>query len=58
MDFIDQLEQRGELLVIRPSLPLDADRAERNKDKLYAVYDQGYSDGFACYPALRSYLDL
>jgi predicted patatin/cPLA2 family phospholipase len=58
MDFIDQLEQRGELLVIRPRLPLDAGRAERNKDKLYSTYDQGYSDASACYPMLRSYLDL
>jgi predicted patatin/cPLA2 family phospholipase len=58
MDFIDQLEQRGELLVIRPQLPLGAGRAERNKDKLYSTYDQGYSDASACYPMLRSYLGL
>ncbi len=58
MDFIDQHERQGELLVIRPRLPIDAGRAERNKDKLYAVYDQGYSDASACYPALCSYLNL
>jgi predicted patatin/cPLA2 family phospholipase len=58
MDFIDQLEQRGELLVIRPRLPLGVGRAERNKDKLYEAYDQGYSDACACYPALCYYLNL
>ena len=57
MDFIDQLEQRGEVLVIRPRLALNVGRAERNKDKLYAAYDQGYSDASSCYTRLRSYLN-
>jgi predicted patatin/cPLA2 family phospholipase len=57
MDFIDQLEQRGEVLVIRPRMALNVGRAERNKDKLYAAYDQGYSDAFTCYTGLCSYLN-
>jgi predicted patatin/cPLA2 family phospholipase len=57
MDFIDQLEQRGEVLVIRPRLALNVGRAERNKDKLYAAYDKGYSDAATCYKGLRSYLN-
>jgi predicted patatin/cPLA2 family phospholipase len=57
MDFIDQLEQRDEIFVIRPRLALNVGRAERNKDKLYAAYDQGYSDASACYVRLRSYLN-
>ena len=57
MDFIDQLEQRGEVFVIRPQLPLNVGRAERNKDKLYGAYDQGYSDAATCYVRLCSYLN-
>jgi len=57
MDFIDQLEQRGEVLVIRPRPALNVGRAERNKDKLYAAYDKGYSDASLCYKGLRSYLN-
>jgi predicted patatin/cPLA2 family phospholipase len=57
MDFIDQLEQRDEVLVVRPRLALNVGRAERNKDKLYAAYDKGYSDAFSCYKELRSYLN-
>jgi len=57
MDFIDQLEQRDEVLVIRPRLALNVGRAERNKDKLYAAYDKGYSDASSCYKGLRSYLN-
>ena len=57
MDFIDRLEGEGEVFVIRPRLPLNAGRIERNKDKLYMVYDQGYMDASACYAALCSYLN-
>jgi len=57
MDFIDQLERRGEVFVIRPRLALNVGRAERNKDKLYAAYDRGYSDASSCYARLRSYLN-
>ena len=57
MDFIDQLEQRGEVFVIRPRLTLNVGRAERNKNKLYAAYDVGYSDASASYMGLRSYLN-
>ena len=32
-------------------------RAERNKDKLYAIYDLGYNDAAARYAALVTYLE-
>jgi len=57
MDFIDQLEQQGRVFVIRPRSALNAGRAERNKDKLYAAYDQGYNDGSASETGLRSFLN-
>ena len=56
MDFIDELEQQGKVFVIRPRIALNVGRAERNKDRLYEAYDQGYSDASACYSGLRSYL--
>ena len=58
MDFIDQLEQHGNVFVIRPQSALTVGRAERNKGKLYAAYDQGYNDASACYKGLLSYLHL
>jgi predicted patatin/cPLA2 family phospholipase len=57
MDFVDQLEKQGKVFVIRPQLDLNVGRAERNKDNLYAAYDQGYSDAAICYEALRFYLN-
>lgn len=56
MDFIDQLEHQGGVFVIRPRLALNVGRAERNKDKLYAAYDQGYSDASEWYTGLLSFL--
>lgn len=54
---IDALEEKKEVFVIRPEKPLKAGRAERNKDKLYALYDQGYADALACYADLCAYLN-
>jgi predicted patatin/cPLA2 family phospholipase len=58
MDLIDELEERGQVFVIRPESGLNVGRAERNKDKLYAAYDQGYKDASECYPGLCAYLNL
>ncbi len=56
MDYIDQLEEQGQVFVIRPRLPLNAGRIERNKERLYATYDQGYKDASAAFTKLASYL--
>lgn len=57
MYFIDHLEKEGRVYVIRPQFALDVGRAERNKDKLYAAYDQGYSNASACYTGLIRFLN-
>jgi predicted patatin/cPLA2 family phospholipase len=55
---IDGLEQSGRAFVIRPKQTLEASRVERNKDKLYRVYDTGYNDAEGCWPGLAEFLDL
>ena len=42
LDLIERLEDAGELVVIRPEQPVQVDRIERNKDKLLALYEEGY----------------
>ncbi|MDY6951436.1 MAG: patatin family protein [Thermodesulfobacteriota bacterium] len=54
--YIDELEEEAKAFVIRPRASLDAGRIERSKDKLCAVYDQGYADARASYKTLCSYL--
>ncbi|MFC1890796.1 patatin family protein [Thermodesulfobacteriota bacterium] len=56
MDLIDTLEKEGKVFVIRPETPLNAGQVERNKEKLYLIYDQGYADTSSCFDALNSFL--
>lgn len=42
LDLIERLEDAGELVVIRPQQPVQVDRIERNKEKLLALYEEGY----------------
>jgi len=57
LDEIEAREARGEIFVIRPERPLDVGRAERNKDKLYLVYDYGYDRAKEKFGDLARYLE-
>jgi len=57
MDRIDGMEQRGEAFVIRPRSELPVGRIERNREKLYLTYDQGYRDASDSYDELHRYLE-
>jgi predicted patatin/cPLA2 family phospholipase len=55
-DYIDHLESTGGAFVIRPGSALGAERVEKNKDKLYLAYDEGYARAAELYPGLVEYL--
>ena len=40
---IEELEERGEICVIRPERPIEVERMERSIKRLTALYDEGYS---------------
>ncbi|OPJ55363.1 patatin-like phospholipase family protein [Clostridium oryzae] len=44
LDYIDEQERLGKAIVIRPSQPLNVSRIERNKQKLQALFDNGFED--------------
>jgi len=56
IDYIETLEERGEIFVIRPDVKPLAGRVERNIAKIYLTYDQGYEAASACFPQLLEYL--
>lgn len=56
IDQLKDLEQRGEVLVIRPDSPIEIARIETDPEKLQSVYDLGQRDGRAALPALEAYL--
>ena len=58
MDMVEELERSGQVVSIRPSKTLEASRVERDKEKLYAAYDQGYEDASSCYERMKAILNL
>lgn len=45
LDYIDELEKKGDALVIRPEKKMSVGRTENNPDKLAALYKEGYEIG-------------
>ena len=39
---MEQLEEEGQVIIIRPERPLEVDRIERDVLKLTDLYNQGY----------------
>ncbi len=56
IDYIKQLEKEGSVFVIQPDEKLPVGRIERDKSKLYHVYDIGYSDAKKKMNALLEFL--
>jgi predicted patatin/cPLA2 family phospholipase len=52
--YIDQLEQKGQVAVIRPSKKLTVDRFEKSGEKLNDLYKQGYDDAAAAYDRIKN----
>jgi len=57
MDMVDELERSGQAISIRPTKAIGAGRVERNKEKLFAAYDQGYKDASLDYEKLMSFIN-
>ena len=45
ISMIEAMEERGEIIVIRPQRPIEVDRMERDSKKLIALYEEGYELG-------------
>lgn len=56
LDYIDRLQQKGQIFVIRPQKPSGVGRIERDKKKVQALYEEGYRDAENCYEELVKYL--
>jgi predicted patatin/cPLA2 family phospholipase len=42
LDFCKELEESGKAIIIRPTISMDINRFERDKNKLKAIYQNGY----------------
>ena len=50
-------EKRGNVFIIRPQQKSAVGRVEKDKEKLVALYEEGYHDAEASYDAMRAYLE-
>ena len=56
MEYIYDLEKKGEIFIIQPQKPLSLGRIEKNKEKLEEVYRIGYKEAEKRYEKLIEYL--
>ena len=42
---IDEMEEKGEIICIRPERPMEVGRLERDLDKLERLYEEGFMLG-------------
>ena len=56
LEIIAEHEKTGDVFVIRPKKPVNIKRLEVNKEKIEALYQDGYRDGIELMPKLKAYL--
>lgn len=58
LDYIERQQENGQAFVIRPKKVSNVGRIEKDRDKLIALYEEGYQDAADCYEELKAYLEL
>ena len=56
LEYIARQQENGQAFVIRPKQASKVGRIEKDKDKLRALYEEGYRDAENCYEELKAYL--
>ncbi|WP_345241380.1 patatin family protein [Pontibacillus salipaludis] len=54
---VDELVEQGKAFIIQPKKPLAVSRIERNRNKLHALYEQGYEEAKEQYDDLINFLE-
>ncbi|MGE5628025.1 MAG: patatin-like phospholipase family protein [Solirubrobacterales bacterium] len=57
LDYIEELEAKGEVLVIRPSSKITIGRLDRNPDNLKELFSKGYRDAELYYENIEKYIN-
>ena len=57
LDYIDQLEKKGKIFVIRPQKASEVARIEHDRAKMEKLYEQGYEEAKECFDPLMEYLE-
>ena len=57
LDFLEEEKAKNKVFIIQPKLPVKISRIEKDKDKLKALYNQGYEDAKELYEYLMKFLE-
>ena len=57
LEYINRQQENGQAFVIRPKKCSDVGRIEKDREKLIALYQEGYQDAADCYEELLAYLN-
>ncbi len=57
LEEIDELDERGEIVLVRPSKELHLGRIESNPDRLQEMYDLGIEDAKALLPRIKEFIE-
>lgn len=57
LDFIDEEKKKNKAFVIQPKYHVSIGRLEKDKEKLRALYKQGYNDARDCYDDLIKFIN-
>lgn len=58
LDSIKKEQENGNAFVIRPQVPPNIGRVEKNKEKLRILYEHGYADAANCYDKLMTFVTI
>ncbi len=56
LEKLDELEEKGEVLIIRPSFEIEISRTERDEKKIQAMYDLGVFDAESRLEEIKAFL--
>ncbi|MDP5276511.1 patatin-like phospholipase family protein [Chengkuizengella axinellae] len=57
INYVNQLEEKGDIFVFRPKQPIQVNRLEKDKVKLTRLYDQGLEDAKIQYDLLMNWME-
>lgn len=58
LEYIQKMEKEGKAFVVAPEKPIEIDKFEKNKNKLFEVYKLGLADGTKVFEKYRKFLDV
>ena len=58
LEYIREMEKEGKAFVVAPEKPIEIDKFEKSKEKLFEVYKLGLADGTKVFEKYKEFLDV